>query len=118
MAANQDEVNNLNKLIDEIIRDNVEAVEEAQSETQPEKEVNAEKGNQREEDKPPERDVAEEEKDFISEEAKDLWNKVMSDKEFICERVFGKLISPFSEVIEKEVGHSFASTKHKDFQLL
>ena len=42
MAANQDEVNNLNKMIDEIMRDNVEAVEEAQSETQP-------KGNQPEE---------------------------------------------------------------------
>ena len=101
MAANQDGVNNLNKLIDEIMRDNVEAVEEAQSETQPEEEVNAEKGNQLEEDEPPEREVAEEEKDFISEEAKDLWSKVMSDKEFICERGFGKLISPFSEVIEK-----------------
>ena len=45
MAANQDEVNNLNKLIDEIMRDNVEAVEEAQSETKPEEEVNNEKGN-------------------------------------------------------------------------
>ena len=46
MVANQDEVNNLNKMIDEIMCDNVEAVEEAQSETQPEEEVNAEKGNQ------------------------------------------------------------------------
>ena len=84
MAANQDEVNNLNKLIDEIMSDNVEAVEEAQSETQPEEEVNAEKGNQPEEDELPEREVAEEEKDFISEEAKDFWNKVMWNKEFIC----------------------------------
>ena len=97
MAANQDEVNNLHKLIDEIMRDNVKAVEEAQSETQPEEEVNAEKGSQPEEDELPEREVAEEEKDFISEEAKDLWNKVMWNKE----RGFGKLISPFSEVIEK-----------------
>ena len=60
MAANQDEVNNLNKMIDEIMRDNVEAVEEAQSETQPEEEVNAEKGNQ------PKRTETKEEKDFIS----------------------------------------------------
>ena len=101
MATNQDEVNNLNKLIDDIMRDNVEAVEEAQSENQPEEEVNAKKGNQPKDDELPEREVAEEEKDFISEEAKDLWNKVMWNKEFIFERGFGKLISPFSEVIEK-----------------
>ena len=53
MAANQDEVNKINKMIDEIMRDNVEAVEEAQSETQPGEEVNAEKGDQpREEEQP------------------------------------------------------------------
>ena len=52
MVANQDEINNLNKMIDEIMRDNVEAVEEVQSETQPEEEVNAEKENQPEEEQP------------------------------------------------------------------
>ena len=66
MVANQDEVNNLNKMIDEIMCDNVEAVEEAQSETQPEEEVNAKKGNQQEEEEQPERAETEEEKDFIS----------------------------------------------------
>ena len=71
MAANQDEINNLNKMTDEIMYDNVEAVEEAQSETQPEEEVNAEKGNQPEEEQP-EREKTEEEKDFISQEAKEL----------------------------------------------
>ena len=101
MASNQDEVNNLNKMIDEIMRDDVEAVEEAQPETQPEKEVNAEEGNQPEEDEHPERVETEEEKDFISLEAKELWNKVMFDKDFVCERGFGKVISPFSEVITK-----------------
>ena len=55
MAANQDEINNLNKMIDEIMCDNVEVVEEAQSESQPE-EVNAEKGNQPEEEEQPERE--------------------------------------------------------------
>ena len=70
MAANQDEVNNLNKMIDEIMCDNVEAVEEAQSETQPKEEVNAEKGNQPEKEEQPERAEIEEEKDFISQEAK------------------------------------------------
>ena len=52
MASNQDKVNNLDKMIDEIMCDNVEVVEEAQSETQPEEEVNAEKGNQPEEEQP------------------------------------------------------------------
>ena len=118
MAPNQDEVNNLNKLIDEIMRDNVEEVEEAQSETQPEEEVNAEKGNQPEEDELPEREVTEEEKDFISEEAKELWNKVMCDKEFICERGFGKLISPFSEVIEKRGWAFFCEHKALGFSAL
>ena len=65
MAANQDEVNNLNKLIDEIMRDNVEAVEEVQSENQPAEEVNVEKGNHPEEEEQPEREITEEKMDFI-----------------------------------------------------
>ena len=101
MAANQDDVANLNKLIDEIMCENVEAVEEIQSETQPEEEINVEKGNQPEEDEQPEKEATEEEKDFVSKEAQELWNKVMFYKEFVCERGFSKLISPFLEVIEK-----------------
>ena len=48
------------------MRDSVEAVEEVQSENQPEEEVNVEKGNQLEEEEQPEREIAEEEKEFIS----------------------------------------------------
>ena len=95
MATNQDEVANLNKPIDEIMRENVEAVEEVQLEIQPEEEINVEKGNQPEEDEQPDKEAIEEEKDFISKEAQELWNKVMFDKEFVCERGFGKLISHF-----------------------
>ena len=109
---------NLNKLIDEIMHENVKAVEEVQSENQPEEEVNVEKGNQPEEDKLPEREVAEEEKDFISEEAKELWNKVMFDKEFVCERGFSKLISPFSKVIEKRGWEFFCGHKAPGFSAL
>ena len=76
-------------------------MEEIQTKTQPEEERNVEKENKPEEDEQPEKEITEEENDFISQEAKELWNKVMSDKEFVCERGFGKLISPFSEVIEK-----------------
>ena len=102
MAAHQEDISNLNRLIDEIMRDNVEAVEEIQTETQPEEDRNVEKGNHPEEEEQPEKEITEEEKDFISQEAKELWNKVMFDKEFVCERGFGKLISPFSEVIKKK----------------
>ena len=118
MAANQDEVANLNKLIDEIMRENVEAVEEVQSETQPEEEANVEKGNQPEDEEQPEKEATEEEKDFISEEAKELWNKVMCDKEFVRERCFSKSISLFSEVIEKRGWAFFCKHKAPGFSAL
>ena len=43
---------------------------------------------------------AEEDKDFVSVEAKDIWTKMLADKGFVSERGFGKLISHFSEIIE------------------
>ena len=101
MAANQDDITNLNKLIDEIMRESVEVVEEIQSEPQPGEEINVEQGTQPEEDELPEKEALEEDKDFISKESQELWNKILIDKEFVCERSFGKLISPFSEVIKK-----------------
>ena len=57
MAANQDDVANLNRLIDEIMRESVEAVEEVSTETQPEEERNVEKENQPEEDEQPEKEA-------------------------------------------------------------
>ena len=115
MAANQDEANMINKMIDKIMGDYVEAVEEAQLETQPEEEVNANNGGQPEEEEQPERAEIEEEKDFVSQEAKELWNKVVFDKEFICERGFGKVISPFSEVITKRGWEFFCEHKAPEF---
>ena len=50
MAANQDNIANLNKLIDEIMCESVEAVEEVQLEPQPGEEINIEQGTQPEED--------------------------------------------------------------------
>ena len=44
MAANQDDITNLNKLIDEIMRESVEAVEEVQLEPQPGEGINVEQG--------------------------------------------------------------------------
>ena len=50
-------------------------------------------------------------KDFVSAEAHVFWNKLFADKGFISERGFGKLISPFSEIIERKVGISSTSTR-------
>ena len=50
MAANQDNITNLNKLVDEIMRESVKAVEEVQLEAQPREEINFEQGTQPEED--------------------------------------------------------------------
>ena len=48
-------------------------------------------------------------KDFVSEKAKDLWNRLLANKGFVSERGFGKLISPFSEIIEKRGWESFCA---------
>ena len=61
---------------------------------------------------------SEEEKDFVSAKAKDIWTKVLADKGFVCERGFGKLISPFSEIIEKRGWESFCThTTHGFFDM-
>ena len=99
MVANQDDIGNLNKLINEIMRESVEAMEEVQVEPQPGEEINVEQGTQPEEDEQPKKEATEEDKDFISKEAQELWNNILFNKEFVCERGFRKLISPFSEVI-------------------
>ena len=46
---------------------------------------------------------------FVFEEAKDLWNRLLADKGFVSERGFRKLISPFSEIIEKRGSESFCA---------
>ena len=50
MAANQDDIADLNKLIDEIMRESVEAVEEVQLEPQPGEGINVKQGTQPEEE--------------------------------------------------------------------
>ena len=39
--------------------------------------------------------------EFISNSALVSWEKSLNEKDFICERGFNKLISPFIKVIEK-----------------
>ena len=118
MAAPQEDFTNLNKMIDEIMSEDVEAVEEVQSENQLEEEGNVNKGNPQEKEGQPEKEITEEENDFISPEAKELWNKVMADKEFVCKRGFGKLVSPFSEVMKKRGWKFFCEHKAPGFSAL
>ena len=118
MPANQDDIANLNKPIDEIMRESVEAVEEVQLEPQPGEEINIEQGTQPEEDEHTEKEATEDDKDFVSKEAQELWNKILFDKEFVCERGFGKLISPFSKVIEKGGWGFFCEHKPPGFSAL
>ena len=118
MAAPQEDVANLNRLIDEIMHEDVEAVEEVQLENQLEEEGNVNQGNPPEEEEKPEKEITEEEKDFISQEAKELLNKVMSNNEFVCERGFGKLVPPFSEVMKKRGWEFFCEHKAPAFVAL
>ena len=60
----------------------------------------------------------EEDKDFVSTEAKDIWTKVLADKGFVSERGFGKLISPFFEIIEKRGWESFCAHTAPGFSAL
>ena len=57
----------------------------------------------------------ESDKDFVSTKAKDLWNKLLADKGFVSERGFGKLISPFSKIIEKRGWEFFCTYKALGF---
>ena len=60
----------------------------------------------------------ESDKDFVSAEAKDLWNRLLADKGFVSERGFGKMISPFYEIIEKRGWESFCAHSGLGFSAL
>ena len=124
MAENQNLVPNLSKMMNEYTHGEEEVYLEPQPriviteepEAQPETGEIDEQGRKakrqrsvRQNDEPgPEGD-----KDFISAEAHALWNKLFVDKGFINERGFGKLISPFLEIIENKGWDLLC--KHKDF---
>ena len=95
--------------------DHCQGIEEVHLEPQFETMINAELEKKSEMEEPVEEERAakrqrvaeqmeegesEEDKDFVSAEAKDIWTKVLAYKAFVCERGFGKLISHFYEIIE------------------
>ena len=131
MADNQIPVSDLKKIIDELISEHRQGIEEVHLEPPFETVMNAEPETQPvmeepvEEERPAQRVVekveegeAEEDKDFIFAEAKDIWTKVLADKGFICDRGFGKLISHFSEIIEKRGWESFCAHTTPRFSTL
>ena len=117
MEDNQNLVSDLNRTINELMSEQCQGMEEVHLEPQSETVTNVEPETQPaveelvEEERAAKRQktvrrTEEEEtgsdKDFVSEEAKDLWNRLLVDKGFVSERGFGKLISPFSEIMEKK----------------
>ena len=115
MENNQILVPNLNGIINELMNAYCHGVEEVHLEPQSETVTNAESETQLAIEEPVEeervakrqktvRRIEEEEtksdKDFVSVEAKDLWNRLLADKGFVGKRGFGKLISPFSKIVE------------------
>ena len=63
------------------------------------------------------RKVTEEEiEDFVSEEAYSNWRKHYASKGFVAERRFKNPITPFKEIIEKEVGKPSAHIEDQDMQ--
>ena len=124
MADNQIPVSDLNRIIDELMSEHRQGVEEVHLEPPTETVMNVELETHPEMEEPIEKERAgkrqrvaeqieeggsEEDKDFISAEAKDIWTKVLADKGFVCERGFGKLISHFSEIVEKRDRESFCA---------
>ena len=120
-------------MINEIMNECVHGEEEVHLEPQPETVANAEPEAQPEVEEPAEEErvtkrqrivrhtegiETEGNKDFISTEAQALWNKQMADKGFFSERGFGKLISPFAEIIEKKSWEFFCPHKVPGFSAL
>ena len=122
MADNPILVPDLNRIIDELMSEHRQGVEEVHLEPPIETVVNAEPETQPEMEEPVEQERAakrqrveerteegesEEDRDFVSVEAKDLWTKVLANKGFVFERGFGKLISHVYEIIERRGWESF-----------
>ena len=129
MAENQNLVPNLSEMMNEYAHGEKEVHLEPQPgtviteepEAQPEAGEPAKEGRKAKRQRSVrhnEEAVSEGDKDFVSAEAHALWNKLFADKGFISERGFGKLISPFSEIIEKKGWDFFCKHKAPGFAAL
>ena len=110
-----------------------QGLEEVHLEPQPEEVATAEPGNQPEMEelveeeravkrqktvRRTEEEEAEDNEAFILDEAHAIWNKHFADKGFVSEGSFGKLISPFSKIIEKKGWGFFCEHKAPGFAAL
>ena len=133
MAENQNDLPDLNGMINEIMNEYASQEEEVHLEPQPKEVTTAEPRNQLGMEEPVEEERAtkeqktvrrteeeetEDNEAFISDEAHAIWNKQFDDKGFVSERGFGKLISPFSEIIEKRGWEFFCAHKAPGFAAL
>ena len=104
MKDNQIPVPNLNRIIDELMSEHCQGVEKVHLEPQSETVTNAE----------PETQPAVEE---TVEEGRAA-NRLLADKGFVSERGFWKMISHFSEIIEKRGWESFCAHTVPEFSTL
>ena len=129
MEENQNLVPNLSEMMNEYAHGEEEVHLEPQPETviteepeaQPEEEQPTEEGRKEKRQRSArhnEEAESEDEKTFVSAKAHALWNKQFADKGFIGERGFGKLISPFSKIIEKKGWDFFCKHKALGFAAL
>ena len=129
MAENQNLVPNLSEMMNGYVHGEDEAYLEPQLETviteepeaQPEAEQPTEEGRKAKRQRSMrhnEEAESEDEKTFVSAKAHALWNKQFADKGFISERGFGKVISPFLEIIENKGWDFFYKHKAPGFAAL
>ena len=133
MEDNQNPVPDLNRIINELMSEHCQGVKEVHLEPQSEIVTNVEPETQLVVEEPAEEERAakrqktvrhtkeeetESDKDFVSAKVKDLWKRLLADKGFVSERGFGKLISPFSEIIEKRGWECFCAHTAPGFSTL
>ena len=133
MDADQQDTLDLNRMINKIMGEYVQEEEEVHLEPQPEKMTNVEQETQPEEEEQAVEERAtkrkrtaeqekkgetEEEENFVSAEARNLWNRQLAERGFIGERGFRKPISPFVELIEKRGWEFFYEHKAPGFYAL
>ena len=117
---------NLNEIMEEYAEIKKEVIQEAQSEAvqeeeRPETRTETEKPTEETRKRNREAEEAETEhrkekvSDFVSELAYFAWKDKLQYKDFIGERGFSKLISPFQEIIEKRGWHLFCEHKAPRF---
>ena len=91
---------NLNEIMEEYARNEEEAIQEVQTETEQETEETRKRKRGAEEAETEK--IREKVSDFVSERAYFAGRNKLQNRDFISERGFNKLISPFVETIEKK----------------